>query len=184
MHENQIEAGEKTEIIELMVYTIGTMARLSQTQAEIIEKIIAPEHRHEIRPLLAFNIFINNKNFNFMSVVTNVNLTSTAPLQLFMTVVDPSGNVIAGVATGFAYVVGDPTQDIAVADNDLPADVDIHAVSSTGGTTITPTANFVNTLLGPDGKTPVFSGPITGPALTLTNNIPVTTLTPSLAFNQ
>lgn len=119
-----------------------------------------------------------------MAVVTSLNLTSPAPVQLFMTVVGPDGNPIAGVASGFAYAVADPTADIAVVDPDLPADVDIHAVSGTGGTTVTPTANFVSTLLQADGVTPVFSGPITGPALTLTNNIPVTTLNPALAFNQ
>lgn len=142
------------------------------------------KERKKMRPILAFNISINNKNLNFMSVVTSLNLTSAAPVQLFMTVLDPSGNPIAGVATAYAYAVADPTQDIAVADPTTPADVDIHAVSSTGGTTVTPTANFVSTLLQADGVTPVFSGQITGPALTLTNNIPVTTLSPSLAFNQ
>jgi hypothetical protein len=142
------------------------------------------EAKH-VRPRLAFNIFLNNTNLNFMAVVTSLNLTSAAPVQLFMTVVDPSGNVIAGVATAYAYAVGDPTQDIAVVDGTVPADVDIHAVSGTGGTSVTPTANFVSTLLQADGITPVFSGPITGLALAVTNNIPpVTTLTPSLAFNQ
>lgn len=145
---------------------------------------IGEEKEKRMRPRLAFNLFINNNNFNFMAVVTSLNLTSAAPVQLFMTVIDPSGNPIAGVATGYAYAVADPTADIAVVDPTIPADVDIHAVSSTGGTSVTPTANFVSTLLQSDGVTPVFSGPITGPALTLTNNIPVTTLTPSLAFNQ
>jgi hypothetical protein len=135
-------------------------------------------------PKLRFNILINNKNFNFMAVVTSLNLTSTAPVQLFMTVNDQNGNPIAGVLSGLSYSVGDSTQDIAVPDTTTPTDVDIHAVSSTGGTTVTPTGNFVSTLLQADGKTPVFSGPITGPALTLTNNIPVTTLSPVLAFNQ
>jgi hypothetical protein len=150
----------------------------------IIENLTGCGKERQIRPILAFNISNKNKNLNFMAVVTSLNLTSPAPVQLFMTVVDPSGNVIAGVASGFSYAVADPTQDIAVVDPTLPADVDIHAVSSTGGTTVTPSANFVSTLLQVDGKTPVFSGPITGPALTLTNNIPVTTLSPSLAFNE
>lgn len=150
----------------------------------IIEELI-PHHSHRIRPILAFNILINNTNLNFMAVVTSLNLTSTAPVQLFMTVVDQTtGNVIAGVASGFSYAVADSTQDIAVVDPTTPEDVDIHAVSNTGGTTVVPTAQFVSTLLGPDGKTPAFSGPITGPALTLTNNIVVTTLNPVLAFNQ
>jgi hypothetical protein len=150
-------------------------------QLGIIEALLS---WHRQPPRLAFNISSNNKNVNFMAVVTSLDLTSTAPVQLFMTVNDASGNPIAGVASGFAYAVADPTQDIAVVDPATPADVDIHAVSSTGGTTVTPTANFVSTLLQADGKTPVFSGPITGPALTLTNNVPVTTLSPVLAFNQ
>lgn len=142
------------------------------------------EHR-KMRPKLAFNILINNTNLNFMAVVTSLNLISPAPVQLFMTVIDPNGNLIAGVASGFSYAVADSTQDIAVVDPTIPTDVDIHAVSSTGGTSVVPTANFVSTLLQDDGVTPVFSGPITGPALTLTNNIQtVTTLSPSLAFNQ
>ena len=151
---------------------------------EIFINFGGEKERNKMRPRLAFNILINNKNLNFMSVVTSINLTSPAPVQLFMTVIDPSGNLIAGTATGYAYAVADPTQDIAVVDPTTPEDVDIHAVSSTGGTTVTPTANFVSTLKQADGVTPVFSSPITGPALTLTNNIPVTTLSPSLAFNQ
>jgi hypothetical protein len=135
-------------------------------------------------PKLAFNISIKNKNLNFMAVVTSLNLTSAAPVQLFMTVVDASGNPIAGVLSGLSYAVADPTADVAVVDSTTPTDGDIHAVSSTGGTSVTPSGTFVSTLLQADGVTPVFSGPVTGPALTLTNNIPVTTLTPSLAFNQ
>lgn len=151
--------------------------------------IIFDEHRRKkkkrLSPVLAFNILINNKNLNCMAVVTNLTLTSAAPVQLFMTVVDKTtGNPIAGVASGFAYQVGDQTQDIAIPDATTPSDVDIHAVSNSGTTTIIPTANFVSTLLQADGKTPVFSGPITGPALTVSNNIPVTTLDPVLAFNQ
>lgn len=151
----------------------------------IIENLTSCGKERQIRPILAFNISITNKNLNFMAVVTSLNLTSTAPVQLFMTVVDQTtGALIAGVASGFAYNVADQSQDIAVTDTTIPTDVDIHAVSSSGGTTVVPTANFVSTLLGSDGKTPLFSGPITGPALTLTNNIPVTTLNPVLAFNQ
>lgn len=134
--------------------------------------------------ILAFNILVNNTNFNFMAVVKSLNLTSAAPVQLSMTVIDQNGNPIAGVLTGLSYAVADPTQDVAVVDSANPLDVDIHAVSNTGGTTVIPSGNFVSTLLQADGKTPVFSGPVTGPALTLTNNIPVQTLTPSLAFNQ
>ena len=173
------EAREDYEICEIL------------TRQEILEQeleeLLDQEHHHpkpKIRPILAFNINFNNKNFNCMGVVTSLTLTSAAPVQLFMTVVDPSGNPIAGVATGFSYVVADPTIDIAVVDPDVPADVDIHATANTGTTTVTPTANFVSSLKQADGVTPVFSGPITGPALTLTNNIPVATLTPSLAFNQ
>src|SRR5271170_5474054 len=69
---------------------------------------IGEEKPHKLRPRLAFNIFLNNTNLNFMAVVTSLNLTSAAPVQLFMTVVDPSGNLIAGVATAYAYAVGDP----------------------------------------------------------------------------
>lgn len=166
----------------------GGGVNVTVNETIINETVIIEEenpHQHGLKPILRFNIFINNKNFNFMPVVTSLNLTSAAPVQLFMTVVDPSGNLIAGVATAYAYAVGDPTADIAVVDGTVPADVDIHAVSGTGGTSVTPTANFVSTLLQADGLTPVFSGPITGPALAVTNNIPpVTTLTPSLAFNQ
>jgi hypothetical protein len=143
--------------------------------------------KKKMRPTLVFNIFENNKNYNFMGVVTSLNLTSPAPVQLFMTVLDSAnGNTpIAGVATLYAYAVADPTQDIAVVDPTTPADVDIHAVSNTGGTSVTPTANFVSTLLQADGVTPVFSGPITGPALVLTNNVVVAVaMAPVLAFNQ
>jgi hypothetical protein len=147
--------------------------------------IIFGEQKPRKRSLhLAFNISDKNKNYNFMAVVTSLNLTSAAPVQLFMTVVDQNGNPIAGALTGLSYAVADPTQDIAVVDPTTATDVDIHAVTNTGGTTVVATGQFVSTLLGTDGVTPVFSGPVTSPALTLTNNIVVTTLSPVLAFNQ
>jgi hypothetical protein len=142
------------------------------------------EKPRNIKPILAFNYLINNTNLNFMAVVTSLTLTSAAPVQLFMTVIDQNGNAIAGVLSGLSYAVADPTQDIAVVDPTVATDVDVHAVSNTGGTTVIATGTFVSTLLGTDGVTPVFSGPLTSPALTLTNNITVTTLTPVLAFNQ
>jgi hypothetical protein len=138
----------------------------------------------KLRPALVFNIFNENQKLKFMAQVSALTLTSAAPVQLFMTVVDPTGNVIGGVASGFAYAPADPTQDIAVVDPSIPTDVDVHAVSPTGGTTVVATCNFVSTLLQADGVTPVFSGPLTSLPLTLTNNIAVTTLTPSLVFNQ
>ena len=169
--------GKDLDIIEHLI-------RENSRLVELLERLIPIPGQKHLKPTLVFNIFNKSQNVNFMSVVTSLNLTSPAPVQLFMTVVDTSGNVIAGVASGFSYAVADPTQDIAVVDPTLPVDVDVHAVSSTGGTTVIPTANFVSTLLQADGVTPAFSGPITGPALTLTNNIAATTLSPVLAFNQ
>ena len=146
------------------------------------------EHHHhkpkpKIRPHLAFNLFIQNTNFNLMSVVTNLTLTSTAPVTLSMTVVDQTtGNLIAGVLSGLSYA-SDSTQDIGVVDPADPLEVDVHAVSSTGGTSLVATGNFVSTLLGSDGTTPAFSGSVTG-TLVLVNSIPVAVLNPVLAFNQ
>jgi hypothetical protein len=96
-----------------------------------------------------------------------------------------NGNaLVAGALTGLAYTPADPTQDLAVVDPTTTTDVDIHAVSSTGGTTLAATGQFTSTLLQADGKTPVFSGPVSG-TLTIVNNVVVAaTMTPVLAFNQ
>lgn len=140
-------------------------------------------HRHKMRPKLAFNLLINNTNFNYMAVVSNLTLTSTAPVTLTMTVVDgTTGNLIAGVLSGLSYS-GDNSQDIGVVDPADPLEVDVHAVSGTGGSSLIATGNFVSTLLGTDGVTPLFSGSVTG-TLVLVNNIPVAVLNPVLAFNQ
>jgi hypothetical protein len=184
MHENQREAREKTEIIELMALLGNRMAVLSQTLANTLEKVLEKHPGHKICPILVFNIFENNKNFNFMAVVKTLTLTSTAPVTLNMTVTDGDGGPeIAGVLSGLTYAPADPTQDIAVVDPTVATEVDVHVVSNTGGTTVTGTGTFVSTLLGPDGKTPAFSGPVTG-TLVLVNNIPVKVLAPVLAFNQ
>jgi len=138
----------------------------------------------KIRPVLAFQLFNQNKNFNSMSQVTTLTLLSTAPVTLFMTVVDANNNnaEIAGVLSGLSYTPADPAQDIAVVDPDNALDVDVHAVTNTGGTTVTGSGTFVSTLTNPDG-TPAFSGTVTG-QLVLVNNVPVAVLNPVLAFNQ
>jgi hypothetical protein len=151
----------------------------------IIENLTG-DHPRKLRPVLAFNILNNNSNYNFMAVLSSLTLTSTAPVTLFMTVLDSSnGNaLIAGALTGLAYTPADPTQDLAVVDPTTATDVDIHAVSPSGGTTLAATGTFVSTLLQADNVTPVFSGPVSG-TLTIVNNVVVAaTMTPVLAFNQ
>src|ERR1700748_1052692 len=109
-------------------------------------------HGHIFRPKLAFNFLLTNTNFTYMAVVTNLTLTSTAPVELSMSVLDANNNnaVIAGTLSGLSYNV-DATQDIAVVDPNDPLSVDIHAVAPQGGSTVTATGNFVSTLLGSDG---------------------------------
>jgi hypothetical protein len=144
-------------------------------------------HHHHFRPILAFNIFNNTQNFNDMAVVTSLTLTSTAPVTLSMTVLDSAnGNTpIAGVLSGLAYTPTDPTQDIAVVDPTTATDVDIHAVTPTGGTIVVANGNFVSTLQKTDGSGPVFSGPLPPASLTVVNNVVVAaTMAPILAFNQ
>lgn len=143
------------------------------------------ERPRKIKPTLVFNYFINNTNFNSMAVISSLTLTSTAPVTLNMTVIDQNGNQIAGTLSGLSYAVGDPTQDIAVVDPTVATEVDIHAVSLTGGTGVTPTGTFVSTAFQSDGVTPVLSGTVTGPALALTNAVVVPpTVTGTLVFNQ
>lgn len=140
-------------------------------------------HSH-IRPILAFQIFNQNKNFNFMAQVTTLTLTSTAPVTLSMTVVDANNNnaEIAGTLSGLTYSVSDASQDVAVVDPANPLEVDIHAVTNTGGTSVVGSGTFVSTLKDTNGN-PAFSGTVTG-TLVLVNNIPVAVLNPVLAFNQ
>lgn len=156
-----------------------------------IEKIIVnldkhSEHNHDckIAPSLVFNILINNKNLNFMPQVTSLTLTSTAPVTLSMSVVDANnGNTpIAGTLSGLTYTPSDPSQDLAVVDLNDATEVDVHAVTNTGGTTVAASGTFVSTLTKTDG-TPAFSGTVTG-SLVLVNNIPIAVLNPVLVFNQ
>lgn len=162
--------------------------KLLRNESDLIELLgrLIPEQSQpgKIRPILSFKLFINNKNFNFMAQIKSLTLISTAPVTLSVTVVDATTGIeIAGVLSGLAYNPADATQDIAVVDPVNPLDVDVHAVSNTGGTTVTGTGNFVSTLKGADGVTPAFSGTVTG-TLVLVNNIPVAVLNPVLAFNQ
>ena len=151
----------------------------------IIENLTDCGKKCPLHPVLTFNIFNNNKNYNYMAILTSLALTSVAPVDLAMVVCDANNNnaPIAGVLTGVTYTPTDPTQDIAVPDPVTPNEVDIHAVSLTGGTVVTANGTFVSTALQADGKTPVFSGPVSG-TLTVTNNIPAPTLSPVLTFNQ
>jgi hypothetical protein len=169
---------------------IAELKRLEHHLKEDFEELeieLGQIFRRKMRPVLVFNIFENNKNYNFMAVVTNLTLTSTAPVQLFMTVLDSAnGNTpIAGVLSGLAYAPTDPTQDIAVVDPTTPTDVDIHAVTPTGGTIVVANGNFVSTLQKADGSGPVFSGALPPASLTVVNNVVVAvTMVPVLAFNQ
>jgi hypothetical protein len=164
--------------------------RDQQKEIERLKREIAELLARKMRPILVFNIFENNKNFNCMAVLTLLTLTSTAPQTLFMTVLDSAnGNApIAGTLSALAYVPADPTQDIAVPDPVTPTDVDIHAVAPQGGTTVVATGNFVSTLTktNPDGTTsPAFSGALPPSTLTIVNNVVVAVaMVPVLAFNQ
>ena len=152
---------------------------------EIIKIFVAGGGKlNKLKPKLVFNLFNKNKNYSFMAQVTNLTLTSVAPVELSLTVVDANNSnaPIAGVLSGLSYAV-DATQDIAVVDATDPLSVDIHAVSLQGGSTVTGTGTFVSTALQADGITPLFSGTVTG-TLVLVNNIPVVVLNPVLAFNQ
>lgn len=159
------------------------LTRIIREQAKELEH---ERHRHHsnMRPTLIFKLFFNNKNFHSMSQVQNLTLISTAPVALFMAVVDANNNnaPIAGTLTNLVYTPADPTQDIAVVDPNDDTEVDVHAVTNTGGTTVAASGNFVSTLQKDDG-TPAFSGSVTG-QLVLVNNIPVAVLNPVLTFNQ
>lgn len=152
---------------------------------ELIINVDFDHRERKIRPILVFNYLFKNKNLEFMQPVSNLILTSTAPITLFMTVGDANnGNAaIAGTLSGLSYNPEDANQDIAVTDPGDPLSVDVHAVTNSGGTTVTGTGNFVSTLQKPDGSGPAFSGQISG-TLVLVNNIPVAVLSPVLLFNQ
>ena len=144
-----------------------------------------PHHpKPKIRPRLVFNLFNQNKNFNYMAIVSTLMLTSTAPVTLSLSVADANnGNTpIAGTLSGLTYTPSDPSQDLAVVDPSDATEVDVHAVTNTGGTTVAASGTFVSTLTKTDG-TPAFSGTVTG-SLVLVNNIPVAVLNPVLVFNQ
>lgn len=137
----------------------------------------------QMRPVLAFNLFCTNKNFNCMATVQNLTLTSVAPVTLKATVVDASNNnsPIAGTLSGLSYTPDDATQDVAVVDPNDSTEVDLHAASNTGGTTVHAIGTFVSTLKKDDG-TPAFNGQVTCD-LVIVNNIPAAALNPVLTFN-
>lgn len=168
------------EFLDIITHLLHQQAQL----INILDRLTPKGPLRKIRPVLSFQIFNQNKNFNFMAQVTNLTLTSTAPVTLHMTVVDANNNnaEIAGVLSGLSYNPADAAQDIAVVDPANALDVDVHAVTNTGGTTVTGSGTFVSTLTNTDG-TPAFSGTVTG-QLILVNNIPVKVLNPVLAFNQ
>lgn len=171
---------EGPQILERMLKNQG---KTLDIVGDLVHILLHRCHSH-IRPVLAFQIFNQNKNFNYMAIVSNLTLTSTAPVTLSMTVVDANnGNAeIAGVLSGLTYSVSDPSQDVAVVDPTNPLEVDIHAVSNSGGSSVTGSGTFVSTLKDTNGN-PAFSGTVTG-TLVLVNNIPVAVLNPVLAFNQ
>ena len=169
------EAREDYEICEILTR--------EEILAQELEELIDREHKPKMRPVLTFQYFLNNKNLNFMAIISNLTLTSTAPQTFKMNVNDANNNLapIAGTLTGLSYNA-DAAQDIAVVDPADPLSVDIHAVAPQGGTTVTATGNFVSTLQKADG-TPAFSGTVTG-TLVIVNNVPVAVLNPVLTFNQ
>jgi hypothetical protein len=167
----------------LMAWILGlTLIILLMTIIIIFEERF--EKKCHIRPELVFTHLHHHKNFNYMAIISSLTLTSVAPVTLSMSVVDANNNnaLIAGTLSGLAYTPTDSAQDIAVPDLTVATDVDIHAVTDTGGTTITAIGTFVSTSLNPDG-TPKVNGKVTG-TLVLVNNIPVAVLNPVLAFNQ
>lgn len=120
-----------------------------------------------------------------MAIVSNLTLTSVAPVELSMSVVDANNNnaVIAGVLSGLTYSPTDATQDLAVPDTTNLLGVDIHAVSLTGGTSLVATGLFVSTALQADGVTPVVNATLTA-TLVIVNAVVVAALNPTLVFNQ
>lgn len=166
---------------------IGELKQLEHKLEQGIEDLWNHGHpfKRRLRPILIFQYFYHDKNAHFMAQVTNLTLTSVAPVTLNMTVVDANNNnaPIAGILSGLSYNPADATQDIAVPDPSNPLEVDIHAVALQGGTSVAGSGTFVSTAVGTDGKTPLFSGTVTG-TLVLVNNIPVAILNPVLAFNQ
>ena len=165
-------------------YEISVILTREQILEQELEEVIEHDRKSKMRPVLTFQYFFNNKNLNFMAIITNLTLTSTAPVTFKMDVNDANNNnaVIAGVLSGLSYNA-DAAQDIAIVDPSDPLSVDIHAVAPQGGTTVTATGNFVSTLQKTDNSGPAFSGTVTG-TLILVNNVPVAVLNPVLTFNQ
>lgn len=180
-HKGKLYSRQRQEFEEAREdYEISVILTREQILEQELEEII---DKFGLRPVLTFQYFFNNKNFNFMAIITNLTLTSTAPVTFKMAVNDANNNnaPIAGVLSGLSYNA-DAAQDIAVVDPSDPLSVDIHAVAPQGGTTVTATGNFVSTLQKADG-TPAFSGTVTG-TLVLVNNVPTAVLNPVLTFNQ
>lgn len=118
-----------------------------------------------------------------MSIVKSLTLTSLVAQVLKMSVVDQNNNneAIPGTLSNLVVTSADPAQDTVGVDASDPESVDVDAVSTSGGTTVTATANFTSTKLGPDGTTPVLNNISLTATLTLINSVAAN---PALVFNQ
>lgn len=117
-----------------------------------------------------------------MSIVKQLTLTSLVAQVLQLSLVDTNNNnqVIPGKLSNIVVTSADPATATAVPDTTDPISVDVDAVTQTGSTTVTATADFVSDKLQADGVTPVVSGNFTA-TLAIVNNVAVVA---ALAFNQ
>lgn len=84
-----------------------------------------------------------------------------------------NGPVIPGTISNIQEVISDPTQDSVANDAANPNGVDFTALTNTGNSAATVTADFVSTELLADGVTPKYNLKALPVNVAITNNIPV-----------
>lgn len=127
--------------------------------------------KHRIHLKIVFSFYNYKKH---LMPIKNLTLENHDPKTLALSVVDANNKnaVIPGVLSNILVVVSDASQDTAGPNADNPtAAIDVEALTDTGGTDVTVTADFTSTETNPD-STPKVSGPVSG-VITLLNNIVV-----------
>lgn len=98
------------------------------------------KHRHH-KPRLHLRVYFHNKIKHHL-MANSVTLTNLLPHKGVISVVDQNGNSYAGKLSNIQVTSSDSTVDTAGVDPNDPNTLDVTAVTKTGGTTITFTADF------------------------------------------
>lgn len=132
------------------------------------------DRRNKKKPLPKLSIHFHNKKNNQHMPNASLVLTDFKPVTGVLSVtLGDNGPVIPGTISNIQEVISDPTQDSVANDAANPNGVDFTALTNTGNSAATVTADFVSTELLADGVTPKYNLKALPVNVAITNNIPV-----------